>query len=142
MKLKTIALLTICTVQLNGCNNFNRIVSVKTTTYSLSTNASKAEQPRTKQDTVSDDDHGAVIKEVYIQEGCKVIYKFPSIPSVPELPYKQLQALSPSDVDGLDRIQQQHIRDLRIYIARVRGIVTKARSEYLALCKQTGIKTQ
>lgn len=62
------------------------------------------------------------------------VYKPPVLPKVPEIPWKQLQAVSRDDVRAIDTIQQQHIDDLRQYITSVLRLLSEAQDRYLKSC--------
>lgn len=61
-------------------------------------------------------------------------FVMPVLPKTPPLPYEELNKVNPNDTDAIDRIQQQHIEDLRSYIITVKKQILDAQQEHLQTC--------
>lgn len=62
------------------------------------------------------------------------VYTLPLLPKIPELPLRELAKIDPSDSEALDRIQTQHIAELRIYIGRLKVDIRESHNRYLSAC--------
>lgn len=73
--------------------------------------------------------------------GCQP-YLMPQLPKTPELPIKEIMKVGPYNQEALDKIQTQHITDLRAYIVKIKQDLRTSHNEYLANCyTAAGIKT-
>lgn len=62
------------------------------------------------------------------------LYELPALPATPELPINELAQPRNNTTQALDRIQQNHIHELRLYIVRLRRTLKESQERYLADC--------
>jgi hypothetical protein len=62
-------------------------------------------------------------------------YNPPSLPKVPALPYKELEALGPNQPQKVDDLELRHIDELRQYVTRLRATIVKSHQRYLEACR-------
>lgn len=68
-------------------------------------------------------------------------YLMPQITKTPELPIKELMKVGPNDPDALDKIQSQHIAELRAFIVKMKSDIRNSHNDYLSKCySAAGIK--
>lgn len=62
--------------------------------------------------------------------------EFSALPAMPELPVNEIQALKKPTEHALDRIQLNHITELRIYIQNLKRQIQQERLAYQKACDQ------
>jgi hypothetical protein len=135
MNTRILAVLTIGMVGFaGGCNNFNHVVTVKTETFTTVDSRSNEARHTTEQ-VVLQQQEGKVQRERIVTR-CTVAYEPPRVPPAPELPYKELEALSPTDADGVDRLLRKHVEELRIHITKARSMHLKSYTDYVLECNK------
>lgn len=113
-------------ILLVGCNSFNR--------YELR----EDQYPRVIPQYIQ------VERDLEVRKSIEVIahvegkvcppFQMPALPATPELPYKELAAIKPTDTDAIDGFYQKHIMDLRKHSTTVQKILSKAYGDYIKQC--------
>jgi hypothetical protein len=132
---------------LSGCYSFNTIqLPAKGDDYKVSPamlkgiiadNAIKNKQTKEVQDITPPMSVKVDKKEPVVAEKATIscqAYIMPSLPKTPELPTKELMKANPDDWAALDKIQTQHIIELREYIAKLKVDLRNSHNDYLTKC--------
>ncbi len=61
-------------------------------------------------------------------------YLMPNLEKTPELPLKELMKIDPNNIEALDKIQSQHISDLRDYITKIKTDIRNSHNDYIKKC--------
>jgi hypothetical protein len=141
MKTKIIFLITLF---LTGCYSFNNIqLPESSVAYKLSPKIIKDLIVEVK--PISDDivthPTSVIVRREEKMASCDQ-YAMPDIPNMPELPIMELQQVGPNNPFELDRIQTQHISDLRAYITKIKQDLRVSYNEYTSRCYSSDAHNQ
>lgn len=114
---------------LGGCYSFNTVSIVDNKTVeSVKENVTKQTQSQPPQVIVETTD---TTKE----QTCP-LFILPNQPSTPEIPLKKLENIKPTDTAAIDKLQRDHIAELRRYILKYKQTIKDAHNQYLDKCKK------
>lgn len=119
------AIAIVACIGLNSCHSFNRYEFHGASAKDLSTDEMFQADAVTEEPPVQD--------TKTMSRVCP-IYRLPTLPPSPDLPYDQLAKVASNPNQPYDKMSETYIKQLREYIALIKELIRQSQDDYLRNC--------
>ena len=117
-----------------GCSSFNH-TTIITSFSDLETKTVASDNQTSEPKETQKQDNESLV------EVCPVFY-LPDLPTTPGLPLRAIEKVNPNDKKAVDRIEQEHIIELRRYIVELKQYIRNEHNAYLSKCSEYMLKNR
>ena len=138
-RLFTVCILTSLFLLPAGCSSFNHTIII--TNFSDLETKEAAKQIENSDNKTSDSKETQKQDNESLIEVCPVFY-LPNLPPTPGLPLRAIEKINPNDKKAVDKIEQEHIIELRRYIVELKQYIRNEHNSYLSKCSEYMLKNR